>query len=556
MKTCLLLSLTVSLLSPVHAQTVLHKWLGPELGSRMGVSVAGVGDIDGDGYPDVMVGAPEFEFDFGIQSAPGFIGVYSGRTGKRIYRFVGKVMIDPYIGSTVAAGGDVDADGIPDLLFAGSPNGYNASSVSVHSGALGELLHKRQGNYVSTPELGRSLLGGLDIDGDGFDDFIATAPQPFGPGAGRLLAWSGATGQLLYSVDGLPGMDGFGLGLDSLADLDGDGVDELLVGTEFPGQVDVLSGADGALLYSVTGSGRFGRSVAGTGDLNGDGYDDFLVGAYQANADEGRAYVYSGIDGALLHELHGSHPGGQFGFSVAAPGDIDGDGVPDLLVGAPRDDELLKRGGRVTLFSGADGSVLRVLYGRKVGAALGLSVGRAGDVDGGGVPDLLAGAPFVSPYYTAELGRAFVWSGERSPNTYCTAKTSSLGCTPTIWANGTASVTKGVFQLSAHSVHNEQRGALYWSLAPAAEPFAGGLRCIGRVRQRIPVWSGGNALSTFPEPDCSGSFRDDWTSSRISGYGLVPGQTVYAQFRFTDAYGPHGPHGMGLTDALSFDIMP
>lgn len=536
---------------PAAAQTVLHAFKAPEPGSSMGASVAGVGDLDGDGYDDVMAGAPEFDFDFETQTARGFVGVYSGQTGKRLFRFVGG-MGRPHFGGAVSAAGDVDADGVPDLLFAGYPDGYSASSVHVHAGASGAELQKHKGNYLTTAELGHQVLGGVDLDLDGHDDIVATAPQNFGPGEGTLFVWSGDGGALLYSVAATPGTSSYGDGLAALGDLDADGVPELVVGSTGPGRVEVLSGADGSLLYELTGTGRFGRGLANVGRIDEDAFDDFAVGAYEASGKLGRVYVYSGIDGTLLRELYGSHVDARFGWAIAGPGDLNADGVPDIAVGAPLDDEVFVQAGRITVFSGADGTVLRVLYGPAKGAALGLSLAAAGDVDAGGVPDLIGGMPYISPNAFGQTGKAIVWAGERSPGTYCTAQTTSLGCTPTIWASGVPSLTKGALTLSAMGLDNEQRGVLLWGTHPTSTPFRGTLHCIGPVLGRRALWTGGNSTATFGTADCSGSMRDTWNKQALQALGLVAGQTVHAQFRFASP----GEPGGGATDAIAFDVLP
>jgi hypothetical protein len=546
------LALSAAAGTGARAQTILQRWTGVDLGDRFGSAVALVGDIDADGCEDLMVGAPNYGFSFGSQVAPGMAWVLSGRTGATLYRHKGGGYNNPDIGAVVARGGDVDRDGVLDFLYAGRANGYSASTVTVRSGATGEKLYEKKGNYFTTPELGAGLVGGVDLNQDGFDDFVATAPYGLSTGSGELFAYSGADGSLLYSLQGGANSSGFGWGLACLEDIDGDAVPELVLGISGAGMVEVRSGADGAVIYAISGPVSFGIEVAVLGDVDGDGREDFAVGAIKAFSDQGRVYVHSGVDGALLFELHGSHANALFGYAIAGVGDVNGDGTPDLAVGAPFDDAVLKDAGRVTVFSGADGRELMVLYGATTQANLGTSLDGGLDLDGGGVPDLVLGMP-GSSVKLAPGGEVQVLAGERTPGVYCTAKTSSLGCTPTIWSSGLPSLTTTTFTINAYSLPNEQRGVLYYGLRPASLPWKGGFECIGGPKGQRPVLSGGNSSAVFPQPDCSGSFRDHWKKSFMASLGLTPGQSVYAQFAYHD---PGDPTGIGLTDALRFDVLP
>jgi len=358
------------------------------------------------------------------------------------------------------------------------------------------------------------------------------------------------------------GTQGFGQSLASIGDLDGDTVPELLLGVLIPGEVRVLSGATGAELYRVSGPGAvaFGSIVANLGDLDG----DFGVGApaRTPNTPEGRVFVYSGAGGMLIRSLHGGGGGSigaSFPTSLARMEDLNGDGVGELLVGAVSDlftgfygftNNIL-----AILFSDADGSVLRSLIGPTTGGLLGeqfgYSVVDVGDIDGGGLADFAVGAPRFSPYLGKSPGTVRVFSGERSPGVYCTAKTNSLGCTPTIWADGSPSVTGNGFEVSAHSVLNDRKGFLLIGDNPAQEPFGSGFSCVGGVRLRLTAYSYGSPASIYATPDCSGAFYTPLVSYYLQKIGV--GETVYMQYRYTD---PGDPLGFGLTDAIRVDVLP
>jgi hypothetical protein len=153
-----------------------------------------------------------------------------------------------------------------------------------------------------------------------------------------------------------------------IEDISGDGVPDLLASTGpdllTGGRVYVFSGADGALVRTLAnGSWDFGSAVAAVGDVNDDGIEDVIVGDREVFGN-GRAHLFSGADGAPIHSFVSPNPitNGGFGASVSGVGDVDGDGVPDLAVGARRElGDTDVRSGRAYVFSGATGALLHEL---------------------------------------------------------------------------------------------------------------------------------------------------------------------------------------------------
>ncbi len=245
-----------------------------------------------------------------------------------------------------------------------------------------------------------------DVDADGIADVVSQIfdAQDIAPWLSAVDVRSGRTGAILWTVGRMTSLESFG-DVASSADVNGDGVRDVLVGVPGPGKQSgqvipgyavALSGLDGTLLITVSGvtvDERFGSSVAGIGDVNGDGKDDFVVGAPFEQPTPGVwagvVHVYSGANGSQLYALSGSGSS-RFGYAVASVGDCNGDAVPDFAVGSPFESSgPVGEHGAVRVFSGSNGTPLWSFPGTVFQDHVGLIVFGVGDVNADGRGDLV-----------------------------------------------------------------------------------------------------------------------------------------------------------------------
>lgn len=397
------LSLTLLLGFPllsVRAQELLARFDGVTGGDRLGLGLAGAGDIDGDGRADLIAGA--------YQADPGGTGsgaatVYSGADGSVLFQLSGAASGDEF-GWAVAGVGDTDRDGHDDFAVGAWRHdgaGTDAGCVTLYSGADGSVLHERHGSGAGS-YLGWSIAGAGDVDRDGYPDLVVGAHDHLTfNAADAVYVYSGCDGRLLHSFLGDRPGHTLGVCVAGPGDVDADGHDDLLIGAAFDdrvlanaGSARLYSGRTGQVLYHLDGTApndRFGIQCGPAGDVNGDGYADFLVGANGADGtagqDTGRVTLYSGFDGSVLHEIEGRSA--QDGMAAATGvGDMNGDGIPELLVASPAAGP-----GTALLLDGRHFTTLYTFVGESAGDALGRLVAAPGDTSGDGIPDLLLGAP-------------------------------------------------------------------------------------------------------------------------------------------------------------------
>jgi len=273
---------------------VLLHLAGSSSGDNFGSAVAFVDDVNADGHDELLVGAMD---DAGSSVYEGSATLFSGLDGSTLFRWEGEWY--DLLGVDVAGVGDVNADGFPDVAASSLSTGLfsNVGYVRVYSGRDGAVLHHI--TDISVSSSGLATLGRLgDADGDGYDDILIgnQYDHPNGGYSGTVRVFSGRTGAILHSLHGYE-FHHFGSGVDGVGDRDGDGLADFAVGAsgEGGGSVQIFSGQSGEELYVLDRGGyeyEFGSSVRAVGDVDKDGGEDILVGAPGA-APEGKAMLYS-----------------------------------------------------------------------------------------------------------------------------------------------------------------------------------------------------------------------------------------------------------------------
>lgn len=397
---------------------------GAVAGDRAGIAVAGGGDVNGDGFADVLVGASGADFNGRTDSGSVYVvygkasttAVDLGSLGSQGYRIDGR-FANGYAGTSVAGAGDVNGDGRADAVV-GAPFDDPGAPTRTDAGTAYIVFGLASPAAIDLNSLG---AGGYRIDGATAEDLAGISVGNAGDanGDGRPDAIVGASG-----------LDPSGRSLAGGA--------YIVFGQVSTAAVDLASlGTGGYRVDGAAAGARAGGAVAGAGDVNGDGRDDGVIGAAAAGnngrTDSGSAYVVFGqtststIDlaglGSLGFRIDGAAAGDATGTAVAGAGDVNGDNRPDVLVGANgADNNGRPSSGSAYLVHGqAATSTIDLqslstsqgfrIDGAAVGDELGIAVAGAGDVNGDGRNDQLVGARSADNNVRSVSGSAYVLLG-------------------------------------------------------------------------------------------------------------------------------------------------
>jgi hypothetical protein len=265
--------------------------------------------------------------------------VYSGLDGVELFNWSGG---DQY-GSALSPAGDVNNDGVPDVLIGACEDDKGgtltrAGSAEVRSGMDGSIIHQIYGSN-SNGKLGEAVSDIGDVNADGYDDFALKTYSSTSSSRVIVSIYSGQSGSVLRKIDGYYGL-GFGTSLENMGDINQDGVNDLGIGhpgygTTSEGYAQIWSGSTlDDVLASKTGEPytRSGYTMANVGDFNNDGVNDYLMSLHLLGA--GKAWLVSGSDDAILFEFLPDPADTGYGYGLALAGDVNNDGHDDFVIGA------------------------------------------------------------------------------------------------------------------------------------------------------------------------------------------------------------------------------
>ncbi len=435
---------------------------GTMANGQFGRAIAAAGDFNGDGRPDIAIGAP---MESNGERNEGRVHLYYN-DGSGLAATPGwsaeSDAANAYFGGALAAG-DFNGDGYDDLLVGAyrfNTALAGAGKVFLYLGSATGLAATASWSAEGTQagaRFGLSVASAGDVNNDGFDDLLigapGYAPDATTPDVGRAYLYLGsASGPAAtpdWTGEGEGQRSSYGDALSGAGDIDGDGYDDFLIAAskhDVPamdaGKVYLFRGGPTATIATLAPSQTFtggtatdylGSAVAAAGDLNGDGFGDVIISAHLATSsnfgplwDSGMLYVHYGSATGLAATADWSFPGtgsdeyaqsrAKLGYSVAGVGDVNGDGFADIVAGATHYDHDETDEGWLFLFLGSAAGLAPYPHTFEVDQAqalLGISTSGAGDIDGDGIDDFIAGASLHDNSSGTNAGAAFLYLSAR-----------------------------------------------------------------------------------------------------------------------------------------------
>ena len=350
---------------------------GDQTGEDFGFAVAAAGDVNHDGFDDIVIGAPRYNGD---QSREGrvyaFYGSAAGLPATPDWQMESN-LVEAYLGWSVATAGDVNKDGYADVLIGAkwATNTFtNEGLAQLYLGSAAGLASapawQRFGEQTGA-SFGTAVSTAGDLNQDGYADFMVGAPQHNGSeeDAGEVQIFCGASGgpaaEPCQIISGTQLSEQLGTALDGGGDVNGDDLDDIIIGAPGQNMVKLYSGLTTAPVWTAVSDqdgAQFGTAVHLNSDINGDSYADLVIGAYTysaGQATEGKIFVFYGSLTGLSKNpdwtAEGNKAEAEFGFSLGGS-DVDGDDQAELLVGSPNYRKETELRGRAFLFEGIPGS--------------------------------------------------------------------------------------------------------------------------------------------------------------------------------------------------------
>jgi len=445
----LLTGITAVSISATTTNDLTLDWTteGNEDGEALGTSVAHAGDVNGDGFADILVGAPkDSSFTYRAGSALGFHGSAGGTSASANWH-VGSDLQGSEFGFSVSSAGDINDDGYDDVVI-GAPQYKNGEShegrVTVFLGShtgLQTTPHRLLEINLKEAQFGYAVSSAGDVNKDGYDDVLIGAnefenEQPTEGAAFLYLGSdSGLAETAVWQYESNEAGAKLGTAVAGGGDVNNDGYDDILISaprmnhdeTAATGAVMLFLGSEtgpnGQPDWIVYGSHEdcwFGKSIAFAGNTNGDDYDDMLIGAphfSNGENDEGAVYLFMGgsqLAQTAVWQTQSNQANALMGTAVSGAGDVNNDGYDDILIGASHFTVDQKEEGRVSLFLGAPAGVSFLpawqSSGDKAETQFGSSVSSAGKTNGDLYDDILVGAPLFRINHDL-VGKSFLFLG-------------------------------------------------------------------------------------------------------------------------------------------------